>query len=560
MEHGTWFSLLIIVVLSGLILWKILHARGGKELFIRKIPGIDAIDEAVGRATEMGRPILFSTGLGGLDIVTLQALSLVGHVARLAARYRTRVIVPMVDTVVLPVAEEICREAYQEAGQPDAFNPDDVCFLSGSQFAYASGVVGIMNRERVAASFLFGSFFAESLILAETGQQVGAVQVAGTPSPLQIPFFITACDYTIIGEEYYATTAYLSREPTLVGSLVGQDYGKIFLTLSIVVGLITTLFLGRQFPQPALDWEKPTTKHVAMEAASLPIRPPVEREGAYLRSPQAEGTVTFPVHLRRGGDYTLWARLGARQGRVQGFEAQVDQEAPLLLGGTPISDRQAEWQWVRGPTYELKAGGHRVTFRWQEAGARLHQVALARWKPWYQHHPDGLAFQAATVRDLSPPLKLQDGALVSDQAGATARFAFKLHQPEKGEPAGARAYTLWLQVGVSAAPETQAPRPAAFRVQLDGSPPAPVEGEAGWVRGPRLTLAPGQHELTVEWTQGGDQLQAVALLANDAVEAANLADVVGPLWADCLPSDGTIGDILVPPSDRYTRLWQPAGE
>jgi hypothetical protein len=113
-----------------------------------------------------------------------------------------------------------------------------VRFLSDRQFAYASAMVGIINRERAASNFMFGIFAAESLILAEAGNQVGAIQVAGTPSTTQIPFFVAACDYTIIGDEYYAATAYLTREPVLLGSLVGQDYSKM-----ILLGLVVTLLL-----------------------------------------------------------------------------------------------------------------------------------------------------------------------------------------------------------------------------------------------------------------------------------------------------------------------------
>ena len=67
---------------------------------------------------------------------------------------------------------------------------------------------------------------------------MGAIQVAGTPSTLQLPFFVTACDYTIIGEEFYAATAYLTKEPTMLGSLVGQDIGKVTITVLIVLGVI----------------------------------------------------------------------------------------------------------------------------------------------------------------------------------------------------------------------------------------------------------------------------------------------------------------------------------
>lgn len=225
----------LLVFFSGLILYRILAAIGGKQPFIRRIPGLAAIDEAVGRATEMGKPITFSIGLGGLDIVTLQALAVAIHVVRMCARFGNRVIVTMMDATMYAVASEAIQEAYTEEGRPEAFNEDDVRFLSDQQFAYASAMVGIIQREQVASNFMFGVFYAESLILAEAGNQVGAIQVAGTPVTTQIPFFVAACDYTIIGDEFYAATAYLTREPVLTGSLVGQDYGKMALLGAILL-------------------------------------------------------------------------------------------------------------------------------------------------------------------------------------------------------------------------------------------------------------------------------------------------------------------------------------
>jgi hypothetical protein len=120
----------------------------------------------------------------------------------------------------------------------DSFNPMDVRYLSDDQFGYAAGVMGIMQREQVAANILFGAFWAESLIFAEVGSQSGAIQIAGTAATAQIPFFVAACDYTLIGEEMYAASAYLSRDPVLVGNLVGQDYGKWAASLLILAGSI----------------------------------------------------------------------------------------------------------------------------------------------------------------------------------------------------------------------------------------------------------------------------------------------------------------------------------
>jgi hypothetical protein len=85
---------------------------------------------------------------------------------------------------------------------------------------------------------MMGYFYGEALLLAETGSTTGAIQIAGTDSYTQLPFFVTTCDYTLMGEELYAASAYLSREPKLLGSLKGQDFGKAVLIAVLVGGAL----------------------------------------------------------------------------------------------------------------------------------------------------------------------------------------------------------------------------------------------------------------------------------------------------------------------------------
>jgi hypothetical protein len=182
-------------------------------------------------------------GISGFDIVTMQALNIFGYIARSVAKFGNRCILPTIDPVVTGVAEEVLRDAYQEAGRPEMFNPEDVRFLSDRQFAFASGVSGIISREKVATSFLMGAFFAESLIIAEVGQRAGAVQIAATTQTTQLPFLIATCDYVLLGDEFYAASAYLSRNPTLLGSIVGQDYSKLLMLLAVLIGTICVTLL-----------------------------------------------------------------------------------------------------------------------------------------------------------------------------------------------------------------------------------------------------------------------------------------------------------------------------
>lgn len=213
---------------------------------IRKIPGLEAVDEAIGRATEMGRPVHFTTGLGGVDsAATFAGWAFLGHIAKQCALYDTKLINTNRYYVVMTVCEEIIRQGYLEAGRPDAFNPDDVRYLSDSQFAFATGVLGIFQREKPAANIMIGYFYAESLLFAEGGYLSGAIQIAGTTNTAQLAFFMTACDYTLIGEEIYAASAYLSKEPVLLGSVVGQDIGKIVTFVVIILGTVLQNIQGK---------------------------------------------------------------------------------------------------------------------------------------------------------------------------------------------------------------------------------------------------------------------------------------------------------------------------
>lgn len=241
---ASWFDmrkinlLIILIILTVLIGWFNIR-KSSKPLFIRKIAGLQAVEEAVGRATEMGRSVLFVPGISDLDDVqTIAGLTILSSVAKTTAQYETRLDVPVCRSLVMSNGREVVKEAYLSVGRPDFYNDNIVHYITDEQFGYAAGVDGIMVREKPAACFYMGSFFAESLILAETGNSVGAIQIAGTAMPSQLPFFVAACDYTLIGEELFAASAYLSNDQKMIGTLCGQDMGKVFAGISIVAGVV----------------------------------------------------------------------------------------------------------------------------------------------------------------------------------------------------------------------------------------------------------------------------------------------------------------------------------
>jgi len=241
--NGRTAVLVLVVFICASILIYISIARRRKgRVFVRRIPALDAFDEAIGRATEMGKSVLYIAG--GLDIddpQTVASMNILSRVAEKIATYGTRLLMPCCRAMQMSMARETVKESYLRAGKPDDYKEDDIRYLTDDQFGFVAGVDGIMMRERPAANFYLGAFYAESLILAETGFSTGAIQIAGTAMIDQLPFFVAACDYTLIGEELYAAGASLSQDPVQLGTIKGQDVAKALFLVLIVVGVVLSL-------------------------------------------------------------------------------------------------------------------------------------------------------------------------------------------------------------------------------------------------------------------------------------------------------------------------------
>ena len=240
---GNELSFISIVFACITIEFFIRKAKNGDEIYMRPISAMKAMEEAVGRATEMGSSVLYVPGISGLDeIDTISGVIILGHIAGMTAEYEADLHVPCCVPIVMEAARESCKESYLKKGRPDLYNDSMVHYVTDDQFAYAAGVNGIMMREKPAAVFYQGKFYAESLLLAETGSSIGAIQIAGTGSSSQIPFFVTSCDYVLIGEEFYAASAYLSGSPEMIGSIKGQDYVKLLCILFIIFVVTMSIF------------------------------------------------------------------------------------------------------------------------------------------------------------------------------------------------------------------------------------------------------------------------------------------------------------------------------
>ncbi len=244
MVQGRLASLAMLLGLTGMLWFFAESFKKTGVLRIRRIPGLDAIDEMVGRVTEMGRPAAFVLGGSELEAQGFASMRILDHVANQTARYGARLftIAPLPE--MEPMCQEIVKSAYLRQGQVEKFSPTSVMYMPGD--ASKAGVLGLYQREKIAGAMLFGNYYYESMLFAEAANLAGASQIGGTANYHQLPFFVASCDYTLISEEIFAAGTYLSKEPGEVGGLTAQEAGKVAAVVIMIVGSILKTF-GNDF-------------------------------------------------------------------------------------------------------------------------------------------------------------------------------------------------------------------------------------------------------------------------------------------------------------------------
>ena len=242
-------DLVTLAGIWGITLYLIYSKR---EIWIRRLPALDFIEEAVGRAAEMGRPVVcqgFGSGSSGMQSsiapMIMAGLAVLGHAARICAKHGTMIIASMRSESVVPVADEVLRTAYRLEGKLDEYLANREEHLPWLQTQ--ASMVALILRQKPATGLLIGAFWHESVQVAEAFGMVGAVQIGGTGRLYQIPFFAAVCDMNLIGEEIYAVGAYINQTPQMLASMATQDYFKVAGIVFILLGVILST-LGMATP------------------------------------------------------------------------------------------------------------------------------------------------------------------------------------------------------------------------------------------------------------------------------------------------------------------------
>lgn len=240
MNPGTVAQLALLVAFWVVAYWGMTSAKRGTVVPLKQLPGLDAIEEAVGRATELGRPFLANIQAWGphLEDQVLASCELVRYAAQAAVRYEAPFMVVTNSADGFPIMEDITRSAYIIGGKAEMYDPTDMRFIGGFSSGTHTQIMNLMRDEKIAAQLIAGNLMNQTMFYAETGAALGAIQIGATKNTHQMPFITMQCDYSLIGDELYAAATMISRDPVRVGFLVGQEFGKVFCLVVLFVGVL----------------------------------------------------------------------------------------------------------------------------------------------------------------------------------------------------------------------------------------------------------------------------------------------------------------------------------
>ncbi len=226
----------LLGVLSMIAAFYYIHrlTKAGKIFPMRKLPGIEAIEEGVDRCAEMGKPALLYVVAGsrGLSdaasgIYALSAILTAGYITELCIKKNVPIFANTDQADMLVLLREQIREKYISAGKPEAFNSDHIVYSVSSQMGNVAQAYEAFDREDPGFVAAIGWLAADCLMIGEACTSRGIFSLSGGAEILQIPYQVLSYDYCMIADEFIAGAAYLSNDPFQIGTIATQDWLKL---------------------------------------------------------------------------------------------------------------------------------------------------------------------------------------------------------------------------------------------------------------------------------------------------------------------------------------------
>ena len=231
------FFLLSFVILMGLFSW---ISRNKKDFPFRSIPAFTNLRRAIRLSVEAGKRIHISLGRGGASgqesASAFLGLSVLERIVKVASISDNPPIATSGDSTITVLGQDTIKGIYQVMGIRSQVNLPSSQLTGISPFSYAAGTLPILFDEQVSTNILLGHFGSEVALITDAAERNGALTLAGSDQVQAQAVLYAAAQEPLIGEEFFAASAYLHAGAMHSASLRVQDVARWVLAVSILLG------------------------------------------------------------------------------------------------------------------------------------------------------------------------------------------------------------------------------------------------------------------------------------------------------------------------------------
>jgi len=233
-----------LVIVSGLLVLGLPLVRRRSRPVFRDIPAFTHLRQAIGRVVEDGSRLHISLGRGALttpqSASALAGLSLLRRLADLTSASDKPPVATSGDAALAILSQDVLQTATRAAGQA-AVDPTSARLTGVTPFSYAAGAMPVMHDENVSTNVLMGNFGLEAGLLTDAAEHEDAFTLTASDSlPAQAIMYASGQE-PLIGEELFATGAYVDTGPLHTSSLIVQDLLRWLIILAILIGVVLKL-------------------------------------------------------------------------------------------------------------------------------------------------------------------------------------------------------------------------------------------------------------------------------------------------------------------------------
>jgi len=236
---------LVLVVITAILLLVFTYLRRKSPAVLRRIEAYERLNRVVGLAVENGTRLHISLGRGNLFTARgASALAGLAMLRRLAERTSMSDRPPIVtsgDASLSILSQDTLQAGYRAAGAEDQYRVSTGRLAGLTPFSYAAGTIPVTRDEMVSANVVIGDFGSESALLVEAADREDANLIAASDNLSAQSILYASAQDPLIGEELFASGAYVGAGVSHEASLQVQDVLRWLVILVILGGAFLKL-------------------------------------------------------------------------------------------------------------------------------------------------------------------------------------------------------------------------------------------------------------------------------------------------------------------------------